>query len=80
MFFFSAFYQFPPSINGTPLESLYRVNCSESSCLTNSSHDNFTSNETLVDSGGGEPLADLILMGVLSIVLGLMILVTVIGE
>ncbi|XP_023311367.1 5-hydroxytryptamine receptor-like [Anoplophora glabripennis] len=74
------FYQFPQIMNATPLESLYRVNFSNISSPSNTSQDNFTSNETLIDSGDGEPLGDLILMGVLSIVLGLMILVTVIGN
>ncbi|XP_022918196.2 5-hydroxytryptamine receptor-like isoform X1 [Onthophagus taurus] len=41
---------------------------------------NHTSNDTLLDGEGTEPLADLILMILLSILLGLMILVTVIGN
>ncbi|CAG9834661.1 unnamed protein product [Diabrotica balteata] len=71
---------FPTPTNETSLESLYTVNCSEVSCFLNAStFENSTSNDTFIDTGEGEPLSDLILMGVLSIVLGLMILVTVIG-
>ncbi|KAG5885962.1 hypothetical protein JTB14_026840 [Gonioctena quinquepunctata] len=73
-------YQFPPASNVTSLETLYGINCTDVSCFTNRSLDNFTSNETLIESADVEPLGDLILLGVLSIVLGLMILVTVIGN
>lgn len=41
---------------------------------------NFTSNETIQIGDGNDHLIGLILTGLLSVVLGLMILVTVIGE
>lgn len=47
---------------------------------TNVTLDNITANGSLLETNEGDPLAELILMGLLSIVLGLMILVTVIGE
>jgi hypothetical protein len=61
------------------MENLY--NCTETSCeLENDTLAHNATNDTLTDGSRGEPLADLILMGVLSVVLGLMILVTVIGR
>ncbi|XP_057666037.1 5-hydroxytryptamine receptor-like [Diorhabda carinulata] len=73
--------QFPTPTNATSLEALYKVNCSNLSCSSNTTIvDNITTNNTFLDIEDREPLTDLILMGVLSIVLGLMILVTVIGN
>ncbi|CAH1102757.1 unnamed protein product [Psylliodes chrysocephalus] len=73
--------QFPPPTNETSLETLYRVNCTNvSTCFAANSFENSTNNETIVDVNDAEQLTDLILMGVLSVVLGLMILVTVIGN
>ncbi|CAG9862923.1 unnamed protein product [Phyllotreta striolata] len=75
-------FEFPRPANETSLETLYRVNCTNlTSCFDEVPYENLTvANETVIDGSGTEPLADLILMGVLSVVLGLMILVTVIGN
>ncbi|CAH1375660.1 5-hydroxytryptamine receptor-like [Tenebrio molitor] len=74
-----AFYRFSRATNTTSMENLY--NCTETSCeLENDTLAHNATNDTLTDGSRGEPLADLILMGVLSVVLGLMILVTVIGN
>ncbi|KAJ3626589.1 hypothetical protein MTP99_017073 [Tenebrio molitor] len=74
-----AFYRFSRATNTTSMENLY--NCTETSCeLENDTLAHNATNDTLTDGSRGEPLADLILMGVLSVVLGLMILVTVIGR
>lgn len=77
-----ALYQFNHPTNATSVETLYRGwNCTDPECdLSNDTVANNTNNDTLVDGPTGEPLGDIILMGVLSVVLGLMILVTVIGE
>lgn len=75
--FVTGLYQFPTATNATSLENLYSDNCTNISC--NLTKDNYT-NETYLEEIDGEPLADLILMVLLSIVLGLMILVTVIGK
>ncbi|KAJ3642030.1 hypothetical protein Zmor_024850 [Zophobas morio] len=74
-----AFYHLSSATNTTSIESYY--NCTQVSCdLENDTWTRNNTNDTLSDVGKDEPLADLILMGVLSVVLGLMILVTVIGN
>lgn len=80
---FSAdFYHFSGSSSATSMENLYEPwNCTKLPCnLENETLAHNDTNDTLSDGTRGEPLADLILMGVLSVVLGLMILVTVIGR
>ncbi|XP_030753901.1 5-hydroxytryptamine receptor-like [Sitophilus oryzae] len=49
-------------------------------CFINDTRENSTLNETIIGLDSMEPLADVILMSALSVVLGLMILVTVIGN
>ncbi|XP_060529559.1 5-hydroxytryptamine receptor-like isoform X2 [Cylas formicarius] len=74
------FYEFPPSAgNVSSLESLYALNCSTPLCFFNASN-NFSLNSTDPEGNLKDPITDVIVMGVLSIVLGLMILVTVIGN
>lgn len=64
-----------------PIESYY-TNCNYTTGLECDSENQTYNgtNDTLTDPSRNEPLSDLILMGVLSVVLGLMILVTVIGK
>lgn len=61
-------------------EDFLGLNCTSGTCidLLNNTQLNLTSNNTLLEPE--EQLADLILMGILSILLGLMILVTIIGK
>ncbi|XP_066146197.1 5-hydroxytryptamine receptor-like isoform X1 [Euwallacea fornicatus] len=70
----------PSSVSNSSLfdDADYHLNCTNSICFINDTRENATSNDTLLIPS--EPLADVILMGALSIVLGLMILVTVIGN
>uniref|UniRef100_A0A1Y1K2R9 G-protein coupled receptors family 1 profile domain-containing protein n=2 Tax=Photinus pyralis TaxID=7054 RepID=A0A1Y1K2R9_PHOPY len=64
-------------------EEFLEINCTlfNGTCigLLNNTQINGTSNGTLLEATG-EPLTDIILMGILSVLLGLMILVTVIGN
>ncbi|KAK9890797.1 hypothetical protein WA026_012141 [Henosepilachna vigintioctopunctata] len=73
------FYQLLSPENSTPVDEFQLKNCSWP-CISpeNSTFANYT-NKTSLDTVE-EPLADIILIGVLSIVLGLMILITVIGK
>lgn len=75
-FFISAI-NFTTANNATSFDNLLEWNIATD---TNVTQDNITTNGSLLETSDGEQLADLILMGLLSIVLGLMILVTVIGE
>ncbi|KAL1491907.1 hypothetical protein ABEB36_012428 [Hypothenemus hampei] len=75
------FNEYPPSRNSTSFDTIFQFNCTSASiCPNNETRENFTSNDTLLGINPPEPLADVILMGALSVVLGLMILVTVIGN
>ncbi|EFA10707.2 5-hydroxytryptamine receptor 2A-like Protein [Tribolium castaneum] len=78
----SDLYHFPGAENATSMETLYEPwNCTKLPCnFENETLAHNDTNDTLSDATRGEPLADLILMGFLSVVLGLMILVTVIGN
>ncbi|NP_001280538.1 5-hydroxytryptamine receptor [Tribolium castaneum] len=78
----SDLYHFPGAENATSMETLYEPwNCTKLPCnFENGTLAHNDTNDTLSDATRGEPLADLILMGFLSVVLGLMILVTVIGN
>ncbi|XP_031350497.1 uncharacterized protein LOC116176160 [Photinus pyralis] len=64
-------------------EEFLEINCTlfNGTCigLLNNTQINGTSNGTLLEATG-EPLTDIILMGILSVLLGLMILVTVIEQ
>lgn len=76
---YQTFYHFKPSNNITSMEDVYKLNCTFSCMfLENGTYENGTN--TTIETFEGEPLTDIILIGVLSIVLGLMILVTVIGN
>ncbi|XP_044260837.1 5-hydroxytryptamine receptor-like [Tribolium madens] len=78
----SDLYHFSTAENATSMETLYEPwNCTKLPCnFENETLTHNDTNDTLSDATRGEPLADLILMGFLSVVLGLMILVTVIGN
>ncbi|XP_050310417.1 5-hydroxytryptamine receptor-like isoform X2 [Anthonomus grandis grandis] len=79
----SQIYDFPPPNNRSSRDTtIFHLNCSSSICFINETEANSTSttNDTFLGLNDYEPLADVILMGALSVVLGLMILVTVIGN
>ncbi|KAL3269082.1 hypothetical protein HHI36_008165, partial [Cryptolaemus montrouzieri] len=71
---YPAFYRFLAPENST----LYSINCSWPCLISENSTFVNDTNKTSLDVHVEEPLADIILLGVLSVVLGLMILVTVI--
>lgn len=82
-FFIADFYNISPSWNDTIFpEDFLCSNCTTGTYfedITNNTLFNLTSNITLL-AEEEEELAHLILMGILSVFLGLMILVTVIGK
>ncbi|CAH0555385.1 unnamed protein product [Brassicogethes aeneus] len=63
--------------NMSSFNDTFLFNCTD---LFNCTFQNGTRNFTTVEEIDYEPLSDIILMGILSIVLGLMILITVIGN
>lgn len=82
--YFADIYNFPTVWSeALSPEEFLEINCTlfNGTCIgfLNDTQLNGTSNNTFAEETG-EPLADIILMGILSVLLGLMILITVIGK